>query len=73
MGSHATCGWNGTQVLLPMLTAAGRGDLALSILLQDTYPSLGQTLAISQNPVVLLFSFSLTNRLQHLFVYINKC
>ena len=50
-GGHLTVGMLGMQVLLPALAVGGRGDLALSILLQDTYPSLGHM--IQQNQTTL--------------------
>ena len=48
---HLTVGIFGIQVLLPALEAAGRGDLALNILLQDTYPSIGHM--VQQNQTTL--------------------
>ena len=38
-GNHLSTGFVGAGLLLPALTAAGRGDVACKLFVQDTYPS----------------------------------
>jgi alpha-L-rhamnosidase len=38
-GGHLSTGFVGVSYLLPVLTAAGKGDTAYELLLQDTFPS----------------------------------
>ncbi|EDQ86725.1 uncharacterized protein MONBRDRAFT_10744 [Monosiga brevicollis MX1] len=47
-GNHSTGGVVGMKVLFPALSLLNRSDLALAVLLQDTYPSIGHMVAQGQ-------------------------
>ncbi len=48
-GNHLDVGAVGTKYILPMLSKYGYGDLAMNLIMQDTYPSWGYWIELGAN------------------------
>ncbi len=48
-GNHLDVGAVGTKYILPMLSKYGYGDLAMALIMQDTYPSWGYWIKLGAN------------------------
>lgn len=48
-GNHLDVGAVGTKYILPMLSKYGYGDLAMQLIMQDTYPSWGYWISLGAN------------------------